>query len=502
MRSTLAYVRVTAMTMIALAIIDPIPLCALAETKTIEAEATYIMGDGESPAFAESIALQKAKQTALEQAGTYVESYTKIQNLDLTTEEIQTIAGGVLRVELLQRTRALVGDALRFYVKIRATVTTDKMEELARRIKGKNVAQQYDHLRRDYARLSVELESLRSLLAATPQGLQREAALLRLLEQEKSITELEKTERTFFERLLVGELLVQEAHDKWAMLNRLLREIRDEGHVIEIEKPRSNVRRQGDLIVEIPITVSISKSLLVSIRSIAGSLGGSLYPVPEWGGILSGPARSPNEMLNTGPTLLRYFVPDTLYFSIRFQTQKEPYTGRYSDVRVGMEPPPGTEKTGNIYEHPLVGTMIRLSSSEEVNFQFREWITTLVLMIHLSFSDGNERTCKAPFLMNRILPVDEYYTDRASFGVKRDSFVTSPYHDLPPNVLTKPIDWHDLRDFVQYVGILSDPISFRVKFALSEQDVNKLKGVEAKFAEVKSREDLAKDVCLTVIENK
>jgi phage FluMu protein gp41 len=55
---------------------------------------------------------------------------------------------------------------------------------------------------------------------------------------------------------------------------------------------------------------------------------------------------------------------------------------------------------------------------------------------------------------------------------------------------------------VQYVGVLSDPISFRVKFALSEQDVNKLKGVEAKFAEVKSREDLAKDVCLTVIENK
>jgi hypothetical protein len=115
-----------------------------AETKILTAEASYIMGDGESPAFAEAMVLQKAKQTALEQAGTYVESYTKIQNYDLTAEEIQTIAGGVLEVEILDKRRALVADGLRFSIKIKATVTTDKMEELARRIKGKNIAQEYE----------------------------------------------------------------------------------------------------------------------------------------------------------------------------------------------------------------------------------------------------------------------------------------------------------------------------------------------------------------------
>src|SRR5881409_4024007 len=98
-------------------------LLSHAETKVITAEATYTMGDGESPAFAEAHVLQGAKQVALEQAGTYVETYTKIHNYDLTTEEIQTIAGGVLEVDVLERSRKLVGDSLRFSIKIKAKVT-------------------------------------------------------------------------------------------------------------------------------------------------------------------------------------------------------------------------------------------------------------------------------------------------------------------------------------------------------------------------------------------
>ena len=119
-----------------------VPLLVHAETKVLTAEATYLMGDGETPSFAEAMALQKAKQMALEQAGTYVESYSKVQNYNLTTEEIQTIAGGVLQVEVLNKSRTLIGDGLQFYVKIKATVTTDKMAELAQRLKGKNVAEE------------------------------------------------------------------------------------------------------------------------------------------------------------------------------------------------------------------------------------------------------------------------------------------------------------------------------------------------------------------------
>ena len=140
------------------------PLPVLAETKVLTAEATYTMSDGETPSFSEAMALQKAKQIALEQAGTYVESYTKVQNYNLTSEEIQTIAGGVLQVEVLDKSRTLIGEGLRFYMKIKAIVTTDKMEELAQRIKGKNVGEEYKKLQEDYARLNKEIEGWKQWL--------------------------------------------------------------------------------------------------------------------------------------------------------------------------------------------------------------------------------------------------------------------------------------------------------------------------------------------------
>ncbi|OGW10387.1 MAG: hypothetical protein A2W77_09735 [Nitrospinae bacterium RIFCSPLOWO2_12_39_16] len=56
------------------------PSLGFAQTKEIISEGTYNMGDGETPGVAESRALLQAKRIALEQAGTYVESYTKVEN--------------------------------------------------------------------------------------------------------------------------------------------------------------------------------------------------------------------------------------------------------------------------------------------------------------------------------------------------------------------------------------------------------------------------------------
>ncbi len=46
--------------------ISSIPCPGHAETKVLTAEDTYTMGEGETMTFAESMALQKAKQAALE----------------------------------------------------------------------------------------------------------------------------------------------------------------------------------------------------------------------------------------------------------------------------------------------------------------------------------------------------------------------------------------------------------------------------------------------------
>jgi hypothetical protein len=218
-----------------------------AETKVLTAEATYMMGDGESPSFAEGMVLQKAKQTALEQAGTYVESYTKIKNYDLTHEEIQTIAGGVLEVEVMEKTRTLVGDGLRLYIKIKATVTTDKMEELARRIKGKNVAEEYKNLQEGYARLAKEIETWKQLIAKTPQGPEREAVLDQIREREKAFASVQRRETAFYQRLFSGEAILAETASQLSkkqayreIVEGLMQWITAQGYRITHQRPSVN----------------------------------------------------------------------------------------------------------------------------------------------------------------------------------------------------------------------------------------------------------------------
>ena len=249
-----------------------------AETKIIIAEATYIMGDGETPSFAEAMALQKAKQTALEEAGTYVQSYTKVQNLSLTTEEIQTIAGGVLQVEVLAKTRTLVGDAMNCYTKIKATVTTDKMEELARLIKGKNVAEEYTKLQTEYARLSRELENWKQRAAKTPQGPEHEIALDQIREGEKAFARVQQSEMDFFQRLVSGKQLVEQAANDKEIIDDLLKTIVTKGYILTVGDVKATAvsGKPDQLTVSVPLAIRVSETLQAAVSQGASALGGTV----------------------------------------------------------------------------------------------------------------------------------------------------------------------------------------------------------------------------------
>ena len=253
---------------------------AYGDTKTLTADASYIMGDGETPDYAEARALQKAKQAALEEAGTYVQSYTKVQNLDLTTEEIQTIAGGVLQVEVLEKTRSLVADGLRFYIKIKATVTTEKMEELARRIKGKNVAEEYQNLQAEYARLSRELESWKQRAAKTPQGPERNAALDQIREGEKTFALVQKREVDLFQRLVSGQQLAGQANRDKEVIEKLLETILTSAYIVTVGDVQAVVdsEKPDQLALRVPLTIQLSQSIQEAVSNAASVLGGAVQP--------------------------------------------------------------------------------------------------------------------------------------------------------------------------------------------------------------------------------
>lgn len=255
-----------------------VPLSVHAETKVLTAEATYTMGDGETPSFAEAMALQKAKQMALEQAGTYVESYTKTQNYTLTVDEIQTIAGGVLQVEILDKKRELIGDGMRHYVKIKATVTTDKIADLARRVKGEDVAKEYKKLQEEYARVTKELETWKELVAKTPAGPERDKALDQIRKREKAFTSAQEREAALFKHLVSGKGLVDKMHNERAAVDALLRKIIDEGHLVTAGEPTGHmVANASDRTkIRIPITLQLNKVVGFAIEETAKSIGGAV----------------------------------------------------------------------------------------------------------------------------------------------------------------------------------------------------------------------------------
>jgi len=142
-----------------------LPSISLAETKEIISEGTYNMGDGETPSVAESRALLQAKRIAVEQAGTYVESYTKVENLQLTKDEIQVLASGIMEVEILDKKRTVIGDGFHFWVQIKAKVNPDKIEEMAKRVKEKSVIEDYKKIQEAYDKSQREIEELKKQLA-------------------------------------------------------------------------------------------------------------------------------------------------------------------------------------------------------------------------------------------------------------------------------------------------------------------------------------------------
>lgn len=251
---------------------------ALAETKTLIADADYIMGDAETPAFAEAMALQKAKQRALEEAGTYVQSYTKTSNQDLTTDEVQTIAGGLMQTEVLDKTRTLINDGLRISIKIKATVSPDRVEELARRIRGTHMAEEYKSLQREYARLATELDSIKQSLRASGAGRERASLINQVREEQQRFEAIQQQEVSLFERLVSGGALIAEAEDRERKVTALIKTLLERGGNIEIGSVRSEPGESASEVrLTVPIAVKPAPVFHQTLRALAEELNGKAY---------------------------------------------------------------------------------------------------------------------------------------------------------------------------------------------------------------------------------
>ena len=71
-----------------------------------------------------------------------------------------------MEVEILDKKRTVVGDGFHFWIKIKAKVNTDKIEEMAKRVKEKSVVEDYKKIQADYDKSQREIEELKKQVEA------------------------------------------------------------------------------------------------------------------------------------------------------------------------------------------------------------------------------------------------------------------------------------------------------------------------------------------------
>lgn len=140
---------------------------AFAESKELLAEGTYVMGDGETPTIAEERALLQAKRSAVEQAGTYVESFSRVKNYQLTDDEVIVLASGIVEVQVVDKKRTVNGNGIEFWVKIKATVDSDKIQEMVAKVKNRENVEDYKKLQADHVRDEQVIAQLKQQLQQT-----------------------------------------------------------------------------------------------------------------------------------------------------------------------------------------------------------------------------------------------------------------------------------------------------------------------------------------------
>ncbi|MDX9821239.1 MAG: tetratricopeptide repeat protein [Syntrophales bacterium] len=170
--------------LLSLSFLGPAPL-PCAEPQEIVAEGTYVMGDGETPIVAEGRAVEQAKRLAVEQAGTYVKSYSRVKNFEIAEDEIEVLASGMMEISVLDKKRSIEADAVKFWVKIKAIVKPDKIEIVAERVKSQGLGQEYEEIKKAYDKSQAEVIRLKEQLAAAKMEPERREIIGKIGLQEK-----------------------------------------------------------------------------------------------------------------------------------------------------------------------------------------------------------------------------------------------------------------------------------------------------------------------------
>ena len=135
---------------------------AYAVPSVVVSEGKYVMGDLDSKKDAKALALIEAKRLALEQAGTYIASSTEVKNFQLSKDQINTLASGIMSVEILKEDWKLSGENMVVTIQIRATIDTSNLKDKISKMQEGENSENYKEIQNQLASLQKELSELKA----------------------------------------------------------------------------------------------------------------------------------------------------------------------------------------------------------------------------------------------------------------------------------------------------------------------------------------------------
>lgn len=138
-----------------------ISITANAEIKVYQKTVKKVVGTTQSADDAKTFAVADAKQAIVEEAGTYIKSYTRVQNGTLEKDQIEAIASGLLSTQVTDVQNLIENGVYVIAVTVKATVNSDTLKSDIERIRNN------EKLMSDYAfvqsRLKEQLEANKAL---------------------------------------------------------------------------------------------------------------------------------------------------------------------------------------------------------------------------------------------------------------------------------------------------------------------------------------------------
>lgn len=135
---------------------------AIAGPSVVVSKGKYVMGDLDSKKDAKALALIEAKRLALEQAGTYIASSTEVKDFQLSKDQINTLASGIMSVEVLKEDWKMSGENMVVTIQIRATIDTSNLKDKISRMKEGESTENYKKIQSQLAALQKELSELKT----------------------------------------------------------------------------------------------------------------------------------------------------------------------------------------------------------------------------------------------------------------------------------------------------------------------------------------------------